>query len=55
VSDVQAEIAQGELLNTEKEERTNPDGSKTTITTYTIKEGNITKKVREEKTEELKK
>ena len=37
----------GELLDKKEEVINNPDGSRTIITTYEVKEGNVTKKIRE--------
>lgn len=47
---VAAELRQGQLIDTQVDRKTNPDGSVTETTVYTVKDGNVTKKITEVKT-----
>ena len=51
VSDVQAELKKGGMLvDTQVSKESNPDGTTTETTVYTVKQGNVTKKITEKKT-----
>lgn len=50
VNDVQAELKQGEIINKEVDKKHNPDGTTTETTVWTVREGNVTKKITEVKT-----
>ena len=50
VNDVQAELKQGELVDKQVDTVKNPDGTTTETTVFTVREGNVTKKITETKT-----
>jgi hypothetical protein len=50
VNDVQSELKQGELIDKQVDKKTNPDGTTTETTVFTVREGNVTKKITEVKT-----
>ena len=50
VNDVDAELSQGEVVDKQVDTVKNADGSTTETTVYTVKEGNVTKKITETKT-----
>lgn len=50
VNDVQSELKQGELIDKQVDKKSNPDGTTTETTVFTVREGNVTKKITEVKT-----